>query len=83
MDYNEGFGLFVALKQKPMYSDQFTGREKSMGGKLAYEICKTAKLADNVSWNDFKFRNERNLLEPNRSNHFSRHIGAVKFAGVL
>ena len=36
-----------------MYSDQFTGREKSMTGKLAYEICKASKLTDHVSWKDF------------------------------
>jgi len=53
MDYAEGIGLLVELTQKQKYSDQFTGREKSMSGKLAYEICKAAKLADHISWKDF------------------------------
>jgi hypothetical protein len=53
MDYAKGIDLLVEFTKKPMYSDQFTGREKSMAGKLAYEICKVAKLADHVSWKDF------------------------------
>ncbi|MCX6237437.1 MAG: hypothetical protein NTY07_07765 [Bacteroidia bacterium] len=40
MDYNEGIGLLVELTRKQLYSDQFTGREKSMADKLAYEIYK-------------------------------------------
>ena len=38
MDFTVGIGLLVELTKKQMYSDQFTGREKSMAGKLAYEI---------------------------------------------
>ena len=62
MDYAEGIGLLVELTNKQMISDQFNGREKSMADKLAYEICKAAKLADHVSWKDFI----RKVKEENR-----------------
>lgn len=53
MEYDEGIGLLVELTRKPMYSDQFTGREKSMADKLAYEICKAALVADFTDWKAF------------------------------
>jgi hypothetical protein len=53
MDYNEGISLLIAITQKQFYSTQFTGREQSLADKLAYEICKAAKVADHVTWKDF------------------------------
>jgi hypothetical protein len=71
MDYNEGIGLLVDLTRKPIYSDQFTGREKSMTDKLAYEICKAAMVADYTNWKAFiqkvKDGSETEIIEGNHS----------------
>ena len=53
MDYNEGISLLISITQKQFYSSQFSGREQSLADKLAYEICKAAKVADHVTWKDF------------------------------
>jgi len=52
MNYNSGINLLVELVKKVDVS-MYIGRERSMASKLAYEICKAAKVADHVTWKDF------------------------------
>jgi hypothetical protein len=58
MNYNDGINLLVELVKKVDIS-MYIGRERSMASKLAYEICKAAKVADHVTWKDFI----RNVME--------------------
>jgi len=52
MNYNDGINLLVELSKK-VDVGMYIGRESSMGHKLAYKICKAAKVADHVTWKDF------------------------------
>ncbi|HZK95481.1 MAG TPA: hypothetical protein VFC67_14830 [Prolixibacteraceae bacterium] len=52
MNYNDGVNLLVELTKK-VDIGMYLGRERSMASKLAYEICKAAKVADHVTWKDF------------------------------
>ena len=52
MNYNDGINLLVELVKKADVG-MYIGRERSMASKLAYEICKAAKVADHVTWKDF------------------------------
>lgn len=52
MNYNQGIDLLVELSKK-VDIGFYIGRERSQAGKLAYEICKAAKVADHVTWKDF------------------------------
>src|SRR5665647_1440551 len=52
MNYNDGINLLVELTKK-VDIGMYIGRERSMASKLAYEICKAAKVADHVTWKDF------------------------------
>ena len=52
MNYNDGINLLVELSKK-VDIGMYIGRERSMASKLAYEICKAAKVADHVTWQNF------------------------------
>ena len=52
MNYNDGIDLLVELSKK-VDIGFYIGRERSQASKLAYEICKAAKVADHVTWQDF------------------------------
>jgi hypothetical protein len=84
MDYNKGIELLVELTQKAMFSDQFTGREKSMAGKLAYEICKAAKLADHITWNDFirKVKEEKGIEIVGKTEELSNYFPEIKMSEI-
>lgn len=53
MDYYTGLELLVEITSKPQLRAQFNGGMKHLGGKLAYEICKAARVADVVTWKKF------------------------------
>ena len=53
MEYYEGLEILVSLTAKPQLRGQFNGGMKHMSGKLAYEICKAAKVADIRTWKKF------------------------------
>ncbi len=53
MDYYEGLEILVTLTAKPQLRGQFNGGMKHLSGKLAYEICKAAKVADIRTWKTF------------------------------
>jgi hypothetical protein len=53
MDYNEGISLLVEITRKQNYFNQFTGRMRSLSGKLAYELCKASGAADLLNWKQF------------------------------
>ncbi len=52
MNYNDGINLLVELSKK-VDIGFYIGRERSQSDKLAYEICKAAKVADHVTWKQF------------------------------
>lgn len=52
MNYNDGINLLVEISKKADVGF-YIGRERSFADKLAYEICKAAKVADHVTWKDF------------------------------
>jgi hypothetical protein len=53
MKYQDGLALLLFITKKPKFNDIFLGRNKTMHRKLAYEICKGAKLADSITWKTF------------------------------
>ena len=53
MDYTAGIDLLTKLTVRQNYSGIFRGKEQSMSDKLAYEICKAAKVADHITWKQF------------------------------
>ncbi len=53
MNYTIGVDLLVELTRKQSFYNLFTGKNKSLPDKLAYEICKAAMLANHVTWKDF------------------------------
>lgn len=53
MNYNDGINLLGILSNKKIIADQFYGKERSMAGKLAYEILKASSLADHITWKQF------------------------------
>lgn len=52
MNYNDGINLLVEISKKADVGF-YIGRERSFADKLAYEICKAAKVADHITWRDF------------------------------
>jgi len=48
MKYTSGVDLLVEITRKQTFYKLFTGKDKSLADKLAYEICKAAMLADHV-----------------------------------
>ena len=53
MDFNIGLNLLVEMTNKQMYYNLFSGKDKALAEKLAYEICKAALLANHITWKDF------------------------------
>ena len=53
MDFNSGLSLLVEMTNKQMYYNLFSGKDKALAEKLAYEICKAALLANHITWKDF------------------------------
>ena len=53
MDYNAGLNLLVELTHKQTFFNLFSGKDKALADKLAYEICKAALLANHITWKDF------------------------------
>jgi len=53
MDYNAGLNLLIELTHKQTFFNLFSGKDKSLADKLAYEICKAAMLANHITWKDF------------------------------
>jgi len=53
MEYASGVDLLVELTRKQKFYNLFTGKDKSLPDKLAYEICKAAVLANHVTWKAF------------------------------
>jgi len=53
MDYNAGLNLLVELTHKQTFLNLFSGKDKALADKLAYEICKAAMLANHITWKDF------------------------------
>jgi hypothetical protein len=53
MDFNSGLSLLVEMTNKQMYYNLFSGKDKALADKLAYEICKAALLANHITWKDF------------------------------
>lgn len=53
MNYNEGIGLLTGFSGKGGYNRMFAGKERSMKDKLAYEICKSARVANHTNWRKF------------------------------
>ena len=53
MDYNAGLILLVELTHKQTFFNLFSGKDKALADKLAYEICKAAMLANHITWKDF------------------------------
>jgi hypothetical protein len=52
-DYNKGIGLLFEITGDKNSVHAFSGKEHAKAGKLAYEVCKAAKLADTRTWKDF------------------------------
>ncbi len=53
MNYNVGLNLLVELTHKQTFINLFSGKDKALADKLAYEICKAAMLANHITWKDF------------------------------
>ncbi len=53
MNYSDGVVLLTRLSGKQNYAGIFGGKEHSLRDKLAYEICKAAKVADHITWKQF------------------------------
>jgi len=53
MDYNAGLNLLVELTHKQTFFSLFSGKDKALADKLAYEICKATMLANHITWKDF------------------------------
>ena len=53
MNYISGIDLLVELTRKQTFYNLFTGKDIALADKLAYEICKAALLANQVTWKDF------------------------------
>ena len=53
MEFAKGIDLLVELTRKQTFYNLFSGKDKSLPEKLAYEICKAALLADHITWKDF------------------------------
>ena len=53
MNYNAGLNLLVELTHKQTFFNLFSGKDKALADKLAYEICKAAMLANHITWKDF------------------------------
>jgi hypothetical protein len=53
MDFNSGLSLLVEMTNKQMYYNLFSGKDKALAEKLAYEICKAALLANHITWKNF------------------------------
>ena len=53
MDYNAGLNLLIELTHKQTFFNFFSGKDKALADKLAYEICKAAMLANHITWKDF------------------------------
>ena len=53
MDYTKGVELLVELTRKQAFYNLFSGKDKSLADKLAYEICKAASLANHLTWKEF------------------------------
>lgn len=71
MDYIKGVDLLVELTNKQTFYNLFTGRDKSLPDKLAYEICKATMLANHLTWKDFiREVQAENIESDNQSNHF-------------
>ena len=64
MDYNKGISLLIEITHNQRYFSQFTGSEKLLATKLAYEILKAAKLADFLTWKDFIRKVQSQTIKP-------------------
>ena len=53
MNYKEGIDLVLELSDKKINSNQFKGRETRLRGKLTYELCKIAKVANYSNWKNY------------------------------
>ena len=53
MDFNDGIKLLVELTHKQTFFSLFSGKDKALADKLAYEICKATMLANHITWKDF------------------------------
>ena len=53
MDYNAGLNLLIELTHNQTFFNLFSGKDKALADKLAYEICKAAMLANHITWKDF------------------------------
>lgn len=56
MHYNMGIELLVEISGKKQFVSLFSGPERSLAPKLAYEICKASGLADVRTWKQFIHR---------------------------
>ena len=53
MGFAKGVDLLVDLTRKQTFYNLFSGKDKSLPDKLAYEICKAELLADHITWKAF------------------------------
>lgn len=53
MIFSDGINLLMTDLNKRAIAMQYIGREKSMDGKVAYEVIKAAGLADHTNWKEF------------------------------
>jgi len=85
MDYNAGLNLLVELTHKQTFLNLFSGKDKTLADKLAYEICKAAMLANHITWKDFirKVKEEEGIEIVAKAEELPTDFSDVKVQEIL
>ena len=85
MDYNAGLNLLVELTHKQTFFNLFSGKDKALADKLAYEICKAAMLANHITWKDFirKAKEEEGIEIIDTTEELPNDFSDVKLPKVM
>ena len=85
MDYNAGLNLLVELTHKQTFFNLFSGKDKALADKLAYEICKAAMLANYITWKDFiqKVKEEEGNKIVGKTEELPNDLPDVKLPKVM
>ena len=85
MDYNAGLNLLVELTHKQTFFNLFSGKDKALADKLAYEICKATMLANHITWKDFirKVKEGEGIEIVGKSVELSTDLPDVKLPKII
>ena len=85
MGFAKGVDLLVELTHKQTFFNLFSGKDKALADKLAYEICKATMLANHITWKDFirKVKEGEGIEIVGKSVELSTDLPDVKLPKII